>query len=216
MVVIIDVLRAFTVTAVALDRGAAECRLVGTVAEAITLAGKIPDAVISAEEEGAPVPGIPISNSPTQMLEVEIAGRTLLQRTTSGVQAVLVASEAERILVTGLVTAAATSRWLKRSSRPLVTLVASGEDRDHPEDRACALYLEGLLTGRKPDLALLLGPLKASQRFADLRAGLSAGFPPSDLEVALQADRYGFAMPVDRDALGLLVRADRGPGSPLP
>ncbi|MGI8562786.1 MAG: 2-phosphosulfolactate phosphatase [Candidatus Dormibacter sp.] len=216
VVVVIDVLRAFTVTAVALDRGASECRLVGTVAEALTLARRIPTAVISAEEEGAPVTGIPISNSPTQMSEVEIAGRTLIQRTTSGVQAVLAAREAERILVTGLVTAAATSRWLQRSSPALITLLASGEDLDHPEDRACALYLESLLLGRKPDLPLLLGPLRASQRFADLRAGRSAGFPPSDLEVALEADRYAFAMPVQRDALGLVVRADREGGSPPP
>ncbi len=172
--------------------------------------------MISAEEEGAPVTGIPISNSPTQMSEVEIAGRTLIQRTTSGVQAVLAAREAERILVTGLVTAAATSRWLQRSSPALITLLASGEDLDHPEDRACALYLESLLLGRKPDLPLLLGPLRASQRFADLRAGRSAGFPPSDLEVALEADRYAFAMPVQRDALGLVVRADREGGSPPP
>lgn len=209
VVVVIDVLRAFTVSAVALDRGATECRLVGTVAEARTLAKSIAGAVISAEEEGDPVPGIPISNSPTQMLEADIAGRTLLQRTTSGVQSVLAAGQAERILVTGLVTAASTSRWLTRFKPELVTLVASGEDRNHPEDRACALYLAGWLSGRPPDLEQLLLPLKTSQRYVDLRTQGAAGFPPSDLDVALEADRYSFAMPVGRDALGLVVRADR-------
>ena len=50
-VVVIDVLRSFTVSAYALAGGARECRLVRTVAEARALAAATPGSVVCAEED---------------------------------------------------------------------------------------------------------------------------------------------------------------------
>src|SRR5438128_1749655 len=61
-VVVIDVLRSFTVSAYALAGGARECRLVKTVAEARALAARIPGAVVSAEEDALPGAGFPPSD----------------------------------------------------------------------------------------------------------------------------------------------------------
>src|SRR5438045_7283909 len=85
-VVVIDVLRAFTVSAYALAGGARECRLVRTVAEARELAARTPGAVICAEEEALPVEGIAISNSPTMVRELDLDGRVLIQRSSAGTQ----------------------------------------------------------------------------------------------------------------------------------
>ena len=52
LVVVIDVLRAFTVSACALSSGARECRLVGTVEEALALQERIPGSAVSAEKIG--------------------------------------------------------------------------------------------------------------------------------------------------------------------
>ena len=51
-VVVIDVLRAFTVTAYALGGGAVECRMAAGVEEALELSARIPGSVVSAEVEG--------------------------------------------------------------------------------------------------------------------------------------------------------------------
>src|SRR5438445_13110230 len=91
-VVVIDVLRAFTVSAYALAGGARECRLVRTVQEARALAETIPGSVICAEEDALPVDGIAISNSPTQIRETDLSDRILIQRSTAGTQ---VASDAK-------------------------------------------------------------------------------------------------------------------------
>jgi 2-phosphosulfolactate phosphatase len=207
-VVVIDVLRAFTVSAYALAAGARECRLVGSVEEARALAVELGDAVLSAEEEGMPVEGIEISNSPTMVHAAgALAGRPLVQRTSSGTQGMVAAVEAERLYAGSLVVAAATARAIRAEGPGLVTLVATGEDRGHPEDRACAAYLEALLCGGQADLDRLLEPLLTSERYGRLRAGLWPGFPASDLDLALAADRFPFAMPVDRDARGLRLTA---------
>jgi 2-phosphosulfolactate phosphatase len=80
------------------------------------------------------------------------------------------------------------------------------DDRGHLEDRACADYLEALLDGGQADLEVLLEPLRSSDRYREFQADRWPGFPPSDLELALVADRFGFSMPVSRDELGLRVR----------
>jgi 2-phosphosulfolactate phosphatase len=206
-VVIIDVLRAFSVSAYALAGGAVECRLVAEVDEARALADCIEGAVVSAEVEGLPVEGIAISNSPTMVREADLRGRTLVQRTSSGTQGVVAAAGADRLFACGLTVASATARAILRGEPDLVTLVATGADRGHPEDAACAAYVECVLRGEEPDLEALLRPLYATERYRRLTGGHWPGFPASDVELSLAADRFDFAMPVERDALGLRLRA---------
>src|SRR5205823_12270473 len=82
-VVVIDVLRSFTVSAYALAGGARECRLVKTVAEARALAARIPGAVVSAEEDALPLAGAAISNSPTKIQPTDLRDRILVHRPTA-------------------------------------------------------------------------------------------------------------------------------------
>ena len=96
-VVVIDVLRSFTVSAYALAGGARECRLVRTVAEARALAEATPGSVVCAEEDALPVEGIPISNSPTMIRDADLKDRVLIQRSTAGTQAVAAAHVRRRL-----------------------------------------------------------------------------------------------------------------------
>lgn len=207
-VVVIDVLRAFTVSAYALAGGAVECRLVGDMSEARALADRL-RGVISAEEGGLPVPGVGISNSPTMVRDAALAGRVLVQRTSSGTQCMVNAGGAGRLFAGSLVVAAATARAILAADPSVVTLVAAGEDRDHSEDRACAEYIAALLRGRRPNLGRLLARLRSSERYAGLVSGTWPGFPASDLELALTPDLFDFAMPVERDEMGLRLTALR-------
>ena len=206
-VVVIDVIRAFTVSAYALAGGAADCRLVGEVDEALALAERIDGAVVSAEVEGLPVAGIAISNSPTMTRDADLRGRTLVQRTSSGTQGVVAATGADRLFTCSLAVASATARAILATGPDLVTFVATGSDRGHPEDRACAAYVEAVLLGRRPDLAALLAPLRGTERYRTLTSGTWPGFPATDVDLCLAADRFAFAMPVERDELGLRLTA---------
>ncbi|MDQ6773584.1 MAG: 2-phosphosulfolactate phosphatase, partial [Candidatus Dormibacteraeota bacterium] len=188
--------------------GARECRLVGSVEEARALAATLPGAVISAEIDGYPVPGIAISNSPTQVRAADLRGRCLVQRTSSGTQAVVAANAAQTLYAASLVVASATARALEAAGSGPITLVATGEDRGHPEDRACALYLESLLRHDPADVETLLAPLRASARWEVLQEGGWPGFPVSDLDLALVADRFPFALRVRRDHLGHCLTAE--------
>lgn len=194
VVVVIDVLRSFTVSAYALAGGARECRLVKTVAEARALAATTTGAVLCVEEEALPVEGIPISNSPTRIRELDLKDRVLIQRSSAGTQ-VAAAVQSDAIFAASLVVARATVQACLLRQPDVLTLLASA---DHPEDHACASYMEGLITGELPDLDAMLEPLRRSDRYMRVRRGEWPGFPPTDLDYALRPDVFDFAMPVTR------------------
>jgi 2-phosphosulfolactate phosphatase len=205
LAVVIDVLRSFTVSAYALAGGARECRLVTTTDEARALAATTPGALICAEEEGLPVPGIAISNSPTQIVVAELTGRILVQRSSAGTPVAAAVREGIDIFAGSLVVASATVQACLLRHPDVLTLIASA---DYPEDHACARYMEAVARGDTPDLDQLLQPLRASERYAHLITGAWPGFPPTDLELALQPDRFSFAMPATRQPGHLSLRSE--------
>jgi 2-phosphosulfolactate phosphatase len=205
LAVVIDVLRSFTVSAYALAGGARECRLVTTTDQARALAETTPGAVICAEEEGLPVQGIAISNSPTQIAATELAGTILIQRSSAGTPAAAAVREGIDIFAASLVVASATLQACLLRHPTTLTLIASA---DHPEDHACARYMEAIARGETPDLDRLLQPLRASERYQLLIKGEWPGFPATDLELALQPDRFSFAMPAQRHTGYLSLRAE--------
>lgn len=203
-VVVIDVLRSFTVSAYALAGGARECVLVSTVEEARRLEREMPGAIICAEENALPIPGIAISNSPTQIVATDLKGKTLIQRSSAGTPVLGAVVSGDAMFAGSLVVAGATAQACLLRNPGTITLVASA---DFPEDHACARYIEAALRGTTVDLEALLEPLRSSERYWRLMAGLWPGFPPSDVALALAVDRFDFAMPATRQKDHIVLRA---------
>lgn len=198
--VVIDVLRAFTVSAYAVNRGAAKCLLVATVEQARQLANIDPTAVISAEVNGLPVDGILISNSPTMVDALDLTGRTLIQRSTSGVQSAIAARHADHLLAAALVNAKATAQALKQLNPPTITLIATGTPLGHPEDRICADLIAAYLNETTPPpTGQILDPIYKDPRYQRSKNHQWPGCPPSDMDLALAVDRFDFAMVVEPD-----------------
>jgi 2-phosphosulfolactate phosphatase len=209
VVVVIDVLRAFSVSAYALAGGARECLLVPTVEEARALAAQTPDAVVSAEVDTLPIEGIAISNSPTQITQTDLRGRTLVQRTSAGTPVISAVREGHDIYAASLVVARATAQACLSTDPDEVTLVASAA---FPEDLACALYIGLLIEGSSGAATVeeLLRPLYASERYRRFASGDWPGFPKTDLDLALIPDRFDFAMPATRDQRCVRLVMQRG------
>ena len=205
-VVVIDVLRAFSVSAYALAGGARECLLVPSVDEARSIAASIPGSVISAEENTLPIAGIEISNSPTLITHTDLKDRTLVQRTSAGTPVINAVREELDIYAGSLVVARATAQACLLRRPETITLVASG---DFPEDHACARYMEAVIEERDVDVRLLLAPLYESERYAKFARGNWPGFPKTDLDLSLAPDRFDFAMPARRERGFVLLAARR-------
>jgi len=90
-VFVVDVLRATTVICAALSRGARAVVPVATVEEASRLAQTLgPDAaVLVGERHGEPIEGFDLGNSPIEVTEQRVRGKTLVMTTTNGTGALL-------------------------------------------------------------------------------------------------------------------------------
>ena len=147
--IVIDVIRAFTVSHVAFMRGVREIFLVNTVEEAFALRNEHPEYLLAGEVAGLPIAGFDLDNSPHTFSEANILNRSLVQKTSNGVKATLLALNADVILVTGLSNATKTAFYAKQLALGLphckVNVIASHADDD--DDLACAEYIRNRMLG---------------------------------------------------------------------
>jgi 2-phosphosulfolactate phosphatase len=198
-VAVIDTFRAFTTAAVALANGASRIIMVATVEEALALRAADSGSICMGEVGGQAPPGFDYGNSPFEIATVDLRGRTIIQRTSAGTQGVVAASAgADRLYVASLVTAEATVRALLSGSPGEVTIVPMGDNGiiRTDEDELTAIHLRNRLEGRPGDKQAVRQVILAGgevQRFYD---PARLGHRPEDVEIALDIDRYDFAIRV--------------------
>jgi len=199
VVVVVDVLRAFTVGALALAAGARAIRCVATVDEALRLRDANPGSLAMGEHHhGRRVPGFDLGNSPSELSGVDLRDRLLIHRTSAGTQGLVgAASVTTRLFAASFVCAGATAHAVAALEPDHVTFVSTGVDhRDGDEDRACADYLAALLTGGHPDPGRYLPRVRSSDA-AQAFSGDDPDFPAADLDEALRLDAVDFALRAD-------------------
>jgi len=207
--IIIDVFRAFTTAAIAFDRGVERIILVAEVEEALALQRQGVGDVLMGEVGGAKPDGFDFGNSPHEISEAhraDLSGKTVVQSTRAGTVGVAAASQAQRIYLGSLVVAQATVEAIIDEDPDLVSIVAMGDQAEvrNDEDEQCGLFLRNLLEGRRPDgiaVARLIMEGGATRKFFD---GKQTQYHPEDVALALDVNRYNFAMKVTREE-GLLV-----------
>jgi 2-phosphosulfolactate phosphatase len=191
----IDVIRAFTTSAFAFSQGAREIALVSTIEDAFELKACFPKALTMGEDRGHPVEGFDFGNSPTLLLDQDLRGKRLIQRTSAGTQGV-VRSRARNILATGLCTLSATIQ---------TGVLADGWG---DEDVACADLIESQLCGSIIDIDEIRARVRDSYDGRLFTIPDHFAFPSADLEAALEIDRFDFAMMVHNDHGVLILRKE--------
>lgn len=204
-VVVIDVLRAYTTVAHAIDRGASSIRLVAGVEEALALRARGAVDLVLGEVDGHPVPGFDFSNSPAEIAGADLAGRRLAMRTTAGTNGAVAATGASRLLTGAFVTAAATATALRGSDHVTFLITGESHGRDGDEDRALADYLRALLTGDDPSP----GPYLERVRRSDHGRRFGDDLPARDLDLACEVDRFADALEITRRDDALVVGGPR-------
>lgn len=200
LVVVIDVLRAFTTAGYLFDAGVEEIFLVSQVKEAFALRNQLPDCIIAGEVDGVRVPGFDMGNSPSTINAVVHPAKRVILRTTAGTQGVILAKEAGVILTTALTNVSATVRYIQNLAPESVTLIQSGlfEDRGWgDEDVACADVIEDMILNKPIYWNSIYQRVRASKAGSHYD-GTRIDFPFADLQMTLERDRFHFAMLVER------------------
>lgn len=199
-VVVIDVLRAFTVVPWLFHRGAGRVVAVDTAERAEALRdGPLPGALLAGESGGVAIEGFDLGNSPVEVAALPgdaLAGRTIVHRTSAGTQGLVRTAGSGAAFAASFVTARATADALRALAPARVTFVITGASlgRDGDEDLAAAELIGAHLLGRDPDP----GPFLARVPRSDAGRCFASDGPdwahPDDLAAACEVDRFDVAL----------------------
>ncbi len=223
--VVIDVLRATTTIAYALEAGADEIIPCLEVSDALTLAEQFSadEIVLGGEREGVAIDGFQLGNSPEEYSPDRVGGKTVLLTTTNGTRAMVHARRADEVLVAAFVDASAVVA--KLLDREKISILCAGTDGRISEDdvllagmlvdqihrRGGMVYQQNAqaITAREFWLnsfalpqALGVEPLHADRLADELRKSFGArnlialGFD-DDILAAAQIDRFDMAPRLD-------------------
>lgn len=209
VVVVIDVLRAFTNAAFAFSRGAKEIYPVNTVEKALQFKAETPNSLACGEVGGLPPEGFDFGNSPTQTNLLNLNNKIIVQCTGAGTQGIVRSVKATKMIAASFVVANATVTYISRLAFDSVTFVITGQigDGRGDEDLACAEYLELLLNTQQPDPGSYIQRVYASRDAIMHLDPNRPEFPISDLEYCTQIDKFDFVMPVTKENGRNVMRA---------
>lgn len=199
LVVVIDVFRAFSVAAYAFANGASRVIPVAALETARALKDRYPHALLIGERHARPLPGFDAGNSPTQLLDLDLRGRTLIHTTHAGTQGLTQAVCADEVITGALVNAAAIVRYIRQRRPSHVTLVRMGhEARERcDEDDLCADLLQRRLLGEAPEVSLLRERLRAAASATKFFDPACDWAPQRDFELCTAVDTFDFVLQLD-------------------
>jgi len=203
--VIIDVFRAFTCSPLLFSLGIQKSILVSTPEDAFALKESNKDFALIGEVDGIPIEGFDLGNSPSEILKQGasfFSGKTVVQRTSSGVEGALAALDvADEVLPASYALAKSTARYILSRQPQHVSLVAMGWALKEiaPEDEWCARYISHLLGVGDYNHNEALGEIlfnKMTQKFFNPD---KPHFPPEDPILCLQPNIYDFVLKAERE-----------------
>ena len=155
-VFVIDILRATTSMCAALHHGARALIPVASTEEALRLAQTIgsEDVLLAGEKNCARIPGFHLGNSPLEMTEAAVRGKTLIVTTTNGTKALLAtqgAAAAYAACAANLTAAAERAREVIERDEDVLVVCAGRDGSFSLDDAYCAGRLAAVaLESRKP------------------------------------------------------------------
>jgi len=198
-VAVIDVFRAFTTAAVTFANGASRIIMVGSVEEALALREGGIGQVCIGEVHGRAPEQFDFGKSPFEVCDVDFGGKTIIQRTSAGTQGIIAAAGlAECLYASSLVTAEATVRAILAEGIDRISLVAMGDNgrKRTDEDGLCAIHLRNRLEVRPSDPEAVRRLILAGGEVARFHDPARPHLHPEDVAIALDIDRYDFAIRV--------------------
>jgi 2-phosphosulfolactate phosphatase len=173
--VVVDVLRATSTIAQALESGYRRVFCCAEIEEARKLRDRLGDAILAGERRGEAIPGFDLGNSPREFLEPR--AETLVLSTTNGTRAIVAAARnAGAVLVGSLLNLDAVVGAARTAGTDVEVVCAGVEARFTLDDAYCAGRMAELLGGERSDAAE--AAVRLARSFGSAEEGLRASENP--------------------------------------
>lgn len=134
VVVIIDVFRATSTIAAALDNGAKAVLPVASVQECIEIGKATANSLTAGERDGKVAAGLEYGNSPLEYPRSFVEGKTLVLTTTNGTRLLHMVQDADTIITGSFLNLSAVCDFLIKQGKDVVLGCAAWKDRFNLED----------------------------------------------------------------------------------
>lgn len=204
LAIIIDVFRAFSTEAYLFANGAEKIIPLLTTEEAFALKKEHPEYVLMGERGGLKVEGFDYGNSPTEILDIDFSGKTIIHTTSNGTRGLMNAVNADEILAGSFVMANSIVKHIKQHGFETISLVSTSPypDADN-EDVMFAYYVRDLLEGNTTDELAIKDSIKNNSISRFLKNEI--GVPETDIELCLEFNKFDFIIKKITDENGLCL-----------
>lgn len=208
LTVVIDVFRAFSTACYAIDKGAKKIIPVGNIEKAYRLKEQNPEYILMGERNEMKPDGFDFGNSPAQLLNADLKGKTIVHTTSSGTQGIEAASHAPAIITGSFVNAGAIVQYIQKQNPETVSLVCMGYACEFPtdEDTLCAEYIRNELKGLPNDFEKMKTIIRKGSGKRFFEAEKQAWAPNDDFELCLNLNRFGFVLKVEKESTFNLLK----------
>jgi 2-phosphosulfolactate phosphatase len=210
VVVVVDVVRAFTTACILFARGAAEIVCVRDQTEAREFGHGV---TIVGELEAGDLPPDVILNSPSAIAKLDAVPRRVVMFSLNGTRVLHQLPSAGVVLAASAANARATAEWITaHAPGNRIHLIAT--DPDGPEDLACALFLVGLLQNTPIDQVATERELATARqahwnRWGRIVTREQWAAAAKDFEICSRLDTYPVVILADVSGRHPVLRATR-------
>ena len=199
LTVIIDVFRAFSSACYAFGNGIQRIYPVGDLQMAYQLKQQNPDFILVGERNEQKPEGFDFGNSPSQLLEANLIGKTMVHTTSSGTQGIANAKGADEILTGSFVNAGAIIDYIRKQNPAKVSLVCMGYSCQYPtdEDTLLAVYIKNELEDFPNDFQAMVEQLRNGDGARFFAPEKQEWAPVADFDLCLSLNRFDFVLKVE-------------------
>jgi len=198
LVCAIDVIRASSTAATALENGAEKIIAVSTKEQAFELKEKNPDYLIMGEKSGLIIEGFDYGNSPFKINEADIKGKTLIQKTAAGTDGIVNNLHAKKVIVGTFLNAEATYNYIEKyiaENEVEYVVFAITNSYKSAEDVCFANYISEKLFGNENVKVEPYLEIIRNCKYATTQPWIET--MSKDVEFLTQVDKFDFVMDVE-------------------
>lgn len=211
LTVIIDVFRAFSTACYAIGNGIQRIYPVGDLQIAYKMKEQNPEFILVGERNEQKPEGFDFGNSPSQLLEANLIGKTMVHTTSSGTQGIANATSANEIVTGSFVNAGAIVEYIRKQNPEKVSLVCMGYSCQYPtdEDTLLAVYIKNELEGVANDFQAMVEQLRSGDGARFFYPEKQEWAPAADFDLCLSLSRFDFVLKVEQEnGLNYLMKID--------
>lgn len=201
LTVIIDVFRAFSTACYAFGSNIQRIYPVGDLEKAYQMKQQNPEFILVGERNEQKPEGFDFGNSPSQLLQGNLNGKTMVHTTSSGTQGIANATNASEILTGSFVNAQAIINYIRKQNPAEVSLVCMGYSCQYPtdEDTLLAVYIKNELEGIPNNFQAMVEQIKRGDGARFFAPEKQDWAPAEDFDLCLSLNRFNFVLKVEQE-----------------